>query len=68
MPITLAPYTPLADSQSVKRCMICLMILCLGCIGANGSGRRMVTELQEHEYPYGISITHNSILWTDWKK
>jgi len=40
----------------------------ISCIGANGSGRRMVTELQENEYPYGISITHNSILWTDWKR
>jgi hypothetical protein len=38
------------------------------CIGAGGSGRRTVLELTEAEYPYGLAITENTILWTDWNR
>merc|ERR1712200_275229 len=40
----------------------------IGCIGANGSGRRTVIELAPNENPYGISITEHNILWTDWRR
>ena len=40
----------------------------LDCIGANGSGRRTVVELSNGDYPYGIAITENSIIWTDWRR
>merc|ERR550519_1489457 len=40
----------------------------IDCIGATGSGRRTVVELKPGEYPYGITITDNTIIWTDWKK
>ncbi len=46
----------------------CLHILLLDCIGANGSGRRTVVELSHGDYPYGIAITENSIIWTDWRR
>ena len=38
------------------------------CIGVNGGGRRTVVELPEGDFPYGIAINENSILWTDWKR
>jgi hypothetical protein len=38
------------------------------CIGAGGSGRKTVLELTEAEYPYGLAITENTILWTDWNR
>jgi hypothetical protein len=41
---------------------------CTDCIGAGGSGRRTVLELTEAEYPYGLAITENTILWTDWNR
>ena len=40
----------------------------LDCIGVNGGGRRTIIELPNGEIPYGITITENNILWTDWKK
>lgn len=40
----------------------------IDCIGVNGGGRRTVVELPEGDFPYGIAINENSILWTDWKR
>jgi len=40
----------------------------IDCIGVNGGGRRTVVELAEGDFPYGITITENSILWTDWNR
>ena len=40
----------------------------IDCVGVNGGGRRTIIELSEGEIPYGITITENNILWTDWKK
>jgi len=40
----------------------------IDCIGVNGGGRRTVVELAEGDFPYGITINENSILWTDWKR
>eukprot|EP00092_Neocalanus_flemingeri_P000676 GFUD01000718.1.p1 GENE.GFUD01000718.1~~GFUD01000718.1.p1 ORF type:complete len:1537 (-),score=283.11 GFUD01000718.1:154-4470(-) len=40
----------------------------IDCIGVNGAGRRTVVELTEGDFPYGITITENSILWTDWNR
>ena len=42
--------------------------ICLECIGVNGGGRRTIIELPNGKIPYGITITENNILWTDWKK
>ena len=38
------------------------------CIGVYGSGRRVITELGANEMPYGLTLRHNNIYWTDWKK
>jgi hypothetical protein len=27
-----------------------------------------VVELSDGEYPYGLAITENNILWTDWNR
>ena len=48
--------------------MLSLLTINLDCIGVNGGGRRTIIELQNGEIPYGITITENNILWTDWKK
>ena len=52
--------------------LVCKDLKCvfiyLDCIGVNGGGRRTIIELPNGEIPYGITITENNILWTDWKK
>jgi len=40
----------------------------IDCIGVNGGGRRTIIELDEFSVPYGIAISENNIMWTDWKK
>ena len=40
----------------------------IDCIGMNGGGRRTIVELSPGEVPYGITITDNNIMWTDWKR
>lgn len=38
------------------------------CIGVNRSNRRLVIELPEGSQPYGLALTPDSILWTDWNR
>ena len=38
------------------------------CIGIYGGGRRIITELEANEMPYGLTLKDTSVYWTDWKK
>jgi len=38
------------------------------CIGVNGAGRRLLVELPQGSKPYGLALTTDSIVWTDWNR
>jgi len=38
------------------------------CIGVNGAGRRILVELPQGSMPYGLALTQDSIVWTDWNR
>ena len=40
----------------------------IDCVGLNGGGRRSVLALDMEDVPYGITVTDNNIMWTDWNK
>ena len=37
-------------------------------MGIYGGNRKVITELGANEMPYGLTLRHNNVYWTDWKK